>query len=53
MQVTREEAVAKATEFVEGLGAELSDFRHAAIFSGESEALIFLQRTVGDDEAGR
>ncbi len=53
MDVTREEAVANATEFIEGLGAELGDFRRAAIFSGDSEALIFLQRNVGDEEAGR
>ena len=53
MEVAREEAVASATDFVEELGAELGDFRHAAIFSGDSEALTFLQRTVGDDEAGR
>jgi len=53
MEVTREEAVANATEFVEGLGTELDDFRHAAIFSGDSEALTFLQRNVGNEEAGR
>lgn len=53
MEVTREEAVANATEFVEGLGAEFDDFRHAAIFSGDSEALTFLQRNVGDEEAWR
>ncbi len=53
MEVTREGAVARATEFVEELGADLDDFRQAAIFSGDSEALNFLQRTVGDEEAGR
>ena len=53
MEVTRAGAVASATEFVEELEADLSDFRQAAIFSGDSEALTFLQRTVGDEEAGR
>ncbi len=53
LEVTREEAITNATSFLEQQGADLDGFRRAAIFSGDSEALIFLQRTLGNEEAGR
>lgn len=53
LEVSREEAVDRAADFLTDLGAELDDFREAALFTGETESLIFLQRTLGDEEAGR
>lgn len=53
MEVTREEAVDNAREFLTGHGADLDEYRQAALFSGETESLIFLQRNLDHDAARR
>ena len=53
LQVDRREAVQRATEFLDRLGADLQGYRRAAVFAGDTETLVFLQQTVGDEEAAR
>lgn len=53
LDVTRPQAVAIAREFLGRRGAALEGFREAAQFAGDDEALVFLQRTKGLDEASR
>lgn len=53
LTVTREEAAQRARGFVEALGADLSEHRRAVRFGGDTEPLVFLQRTLGLDEASR
>lgn len=53
LQATREDAVGNARGFLQQQGAELDGFRQATEFSGDSESLIFLQRTLGNEDAGR
>ena len=53
MEVTREEAVDNARAFLTDHGADLDEYRQAALFSGETESLIFLQRNLDEDAARR
>ncbi len=53
LAVTREEAAVRARDFVEALGADLSGHHRAVRFGGDTEPLVFLQRTLGLDTASR
>jgi hypothetical protein len=53
LEVTRPEALETARELLEARGTALGSFEEAVQFSGNSEALVFLQRTLGLDEASR
>lgn len=53
LEVTREGAEEAAENFVREQGADLRGFRRAGLFTGDTEALVFLQRALGNDEAGR
>lgn len=53
LQVTRQEAVEGARQMLESRGADLDDSRRAALFSGDTESLVFLQTVLGDEEAMR
>ncbi len=53
MDVTRDQAIANADAFLRQQGAELDEYRRAALFAGDTESLVFLQQTLGDAEAGR
>jgi hypothetical protein len=53
LEVTRAEALATAQEVLADRGAELDAHRAAVQFTGNSGALVFLQRTLGLDEASR
>lgn len=51
LQVTRRQADSIGRAFVLAQGAQPSAFRQATIFDGNTEALVFLQRTIGLDSA--
>jgi hypothetical protein len=51
LEVTRRQADSIARGFVVAAGADLAAFRQGTIFDGNTEALVFLQRTVGLDTA--
>lgn len=51
LQVTREQAVARAAELLAEQGADLEGYRRAALFTGDTESLVFLQRILGAEEA--
>lgn len=53
LEVTGEQAEQAAEDFVRQQGADLAGFRRAALFTGDTESLVFLQRSLGNDEAGR
>ena len=53
LHVTREEASATAREFLEERDAPVGSLKRAVQFGGSSIGLVFLQRTVGLDEASR
>ncbi|NIM51624.1 MAG: CPBP family intramembrane metalloprotease [Gemmatimonadales bacterium] len=53
LEVTRDDALATAQTFLEEQGASLERMKQAIQFSGNSIGLVFLQRTVGLDEASR
>ncbi len=53
LRVTRPQAVQLARSFLAGRGATLERYREAVQFAGDDEALAFLQRTIGLDEASR
>lgn len=53
LEVTRDEAVRTARDFVVEQGAELEPHRRAVVFSGDSVGLTFLQRQLGVEEASR
>lgn len=53
LQVNREEAVDGARQLLSEHGADLEPYREAALFSGDTEALVFLQTVLGDEEASR
>jgi len=51
LEVTRGQADSTGRAFAIAEGADLGAFRQATIFDGNTEALVFLQRTVGLDSA--
>jgi hypothetical protein len=51
LEVTRRQADSIGRAFVGAEGADLSAFTRATIFDGNTEALVFLQRTLGLDSA--
>lgn len=51
LEVTREGAIERAGEFLAEQGADLTDFRRAALFTGDTEALVFLQKSLPDEQA--
>lgn len=53
LQITRAEALERARAVAESLGAPVDTLKEAAVFGGNTEGLLFLQRTVGLAEAGR
>jgi len=53
LKVTRPQAVEVARAFLGQRGAALRGYRDAVQFAGDGNALVFLQRTVGLDEANR
>ncbi len=53
LEVTRDEAVASAQNFLEEQGTDLAVFKRAVQFRGSSISLVFLERTLGLDEASR
>lgn len=53
LEVTRPQAVEGARTFLSSHGARLDDYRQAAQFRGDNDALSFLQRTVGLEETSR
>lgn len=53
LDVAREDAKSIAREFLSERGASLDAFKDATIFSGDTESLVFLQRTLGLEEASR
>jgi hypothetical protein len=53
LEVTRQEAGERARAFLADRGASLAGYTPAAVFEGNSEALVFLQRTLGLAEASR
>jgi hypothetical protein len=53
LDVDRNEAHGAARAFLEERAADVGALKQAAIFSGNTESLVFLQRTVGLAEASR
>src|SRR5574341_402744 len=53
IKVTRPQALEVAGTFLNERGADLQGYRDAVQFAGDGKALVFLQRTVGLDEANR
>jgi hypothetical protein len=53
VELTREEALAQARSLAKSLGAPVDTMNEAMVFEGETTELIFLQRTIGLDEAIR
>ncbi len=53
MEITRDDAVEYAAQFVSKQGGELGDFKQAALFTGETESLIFLQKSLSAEDAAR
>jgi hypothetical protein len=53
LEVTRGEALATARDLLETRGASPGSFKEAVQFRGNSAGLVFLQRTLGLDEASR
>ena len=49
--VTREESAQQAGVFLQDLGADLSGYRHSAIFSFDDDAKTFLERELGFEGA--
>lgn len=53
LKVTRPQATQVARAFLASRGAALQGFRDAVQFTGDGTALVFLQRTVGLDQASQ
>jgi len=53
MEISRDEAVEFATWRVNSVGGDVSGFRQATLFTGETESLIFLQKNLSADHAAR
>lgn len=53
VEVNRDEALVRARAFLGQRGAQVDAWKEAAIFSGNTESLVFLQRTLGLSEASR
>ncbi|HVO35490.1 MAG TPA: type II CAAX endopeptidase family protein, partial [Gemmatimonadales bacterium] len=51
LHVTRQQADSIGRAFVTAQGANLSGYKQATVFDGNTEALVFLQRTLGLDSA--
>ncbi len=47
LQVSREEAVQRAQQFVAGMGENISDYQSAIVFTVDEEAKTYLEREVG------
>jgi membrane protease YdiL (CAAX protease family) len=52
-QVSREEALKRAQNFVEGLGENISGYRSAIVFDVDENAKVYLERELGLQEANR
>jgi Type II CAAX prenyl endopeptidase Rce1-like len=52
-QVSREEALAKARNFVTGLGENVSGYQTAIVFDVDDNAKVYLERELGLQEANR
>ncbi|HEX4542112.1 MAG TPA: CPBP family intramembrane glutamic endopeptidase [Candidatus Acidoferrum sp.] len=53
LQVTREEALARAQKFVAGLGENVTGYRSAVVFDVDDGAKVYLERQLGLQEANR
>jgi hypothetical protein len=53
LKVTRPQATEVARTFLAGRGTALQGYRDAVQFAGDGKALVFLQRTVGLDQASQ
>lgn len=53
LQVTREEALARAQKFVAGLGENVGGYRSAIVFDVDDGAKVYLERQLGLEEANR
>ena len=53
LQVTREEAIARAQKFVSVLGENLSGYRSASVFDVDDEAKVYLERQLGLQQANK
>lgn len=53
LEITRDGALTRARAVAESLGAPVDTLKEAAIFGGNTVDLLFLQRTVGLEEASR
>lgn len=53
LRVTRDEARVRAVAFLEERGTHLEGFREASAYGGSTLALVFLQRTLGLEDASR
>jgi hypothetical protein len=52
-KVSREEALARAQNFVSGLGENVSGYRSAIVFSVDDNAKVYLERQLGLEQANR
>ena len=52
-QVSREEALARARNFVTGLGENVSGYQSAIVFDLDDNAKVYLERELGLQEANR
>ena len=52
-QVSREEALKRAQNFVTGLGENVSDYQSAIVFNVDENAKVYLERELGLQEANR
>lgn len=53
LQVTREEALARAQKFVAGLDENVNGYRSAIVFDVDDGAKVYLERQLGLEEANR
>lgn len=51
LEITREEALLRARSLAESLGAPVHTMKEAMVFNGETTELLFLQRSLGLEEA--
>jgi membrane protease YdiL (CAAX protease family) len=52
-QVSREEALKRAQDFVTGLGENISGYQSAIVFNVDENAKVYLERELGLEEANR
>lgn len=53
LEIARPDALTRAGEFLQARGASVAEWKGAAVFAGDTESLVFLQRTLGLSEASR